>query len=186
MPFDALTTLLVIEELFKIVLSPYRAIRGLGVGTFRTVAVGLCGVAVYTAYAAPGNDYFRVISALVVVDRSTSFVEVGLLVALFAICAVLGIAWRSYHFGIATGMGISVAISLINAYLRAEFGSAADPWYGLIQGFSFNLGMAVWLYYFATKRSTAYSPAEHSSSYLAAWNSTLEEILSDDNADIRS
>lgn len=183
-PFDTLTTLLVIEELFKAVVSPYRAVRGLGVSTFRGAAVALCGLAIYTAYAAPGNDSFRIIAGLMVIDRSASFVETGLLIVLFIFCGVLGVAWRSYPFGIATGMGVFVAISTANTCARAHFGQAGDVWYALIQAFSFNLGMSVWLYYFASERSTIFRQVEGGSAQLAAWNVALQRIFRGNSPDI--
>ena len=176
-PVDVLTTLFVIEELYRGVLAPYRAVQGLGVVIFRFTAITLFAVAIGTAYAAPGTDSYRIVAGLVVIDRSAAFVEAGLLIVLFITCSVLGIAWRSYHFGIAAGMAVQASVGTAIACLRAQFGTGADVPYALGQALAFNLGMAVWLYYLVSARSVIVSHAEAGSRHLAAWNLALDGIL---------
>jgi hypothetical protein len=182
LPVDALSTLLVIEELFRAVLAPYRAIRGMGVAIFRSAAIVLFGVAIYTAYAAPGNDPFQLTAEFVVIDRSACFVEAGLLIVLFILCSVLGIAWRSYPFGIATGLAMMVSVGTANACLRAHVGRGVELWYALVQGLTCDFGLLVWLYYLASERSSVLSYAEEASPQLAAWNIALDDILHGDRS----
>jgi len=178
LPFDALTTLLVIEELFRTVFAPYQAIRDLGVAIFRIATLTLCGIAIYSAYIAPGsNEQSQMVAGLIVADRSASFVEGGLLIVLFVSCALLGLEWKSYQFGIASGMGVLVAMGVIDSCVRSHLGKSTDSWFWLAQGVAFNAGMAVWLYYFVSVRTALHVNSEVRVERVYEWNCALEEIL---------
>jgi hypothetical protein len=178
LPFDAITTLLVIEELFRTVFAPYQAIRQLGVAIFRIATLALCGIAIYSAYVAPGgNEVSHIVAGLIVADRSASVVEGGLLIVLFVSCALLGLEWKSYQFGIASGMGVLVAMGVIDTCLRSHLGKATDSWFWLAQALAFNVGMAVWLYYFVSVRTALHVNSEVGSERVYEWNYALEGIL---------
>jgi hypothetical protein len=150
----------------------------LGIAIFRVATLALCGIAIYSAYAAPGGkENAHVIAGLIVADRSASVVEGGLLIVLFVSCALLGLEWKSYQFGIASGMGVLVAIGMIDTCVRSHLGKATDSWFWLAQALAFNLGMVVWLYYFVSVRTALHVNSEMHADRVYEWNCALEGIL---------
>ena len=96
----------VIYEIFSHVFHSYDALQRLGSLLFRWCLVVLLMLAVVTAASEVGSDASRLISAILLLQRSLSVVQCGLLFFLFLFASYFGVVWRHYVVGITLGFGI--------------------------------------------------------------------------------
>lgn len=175
---DAFITLVVIQEIFSHVFRPYEALRQLGDLLFRWAALIMFGLAIITASASPGVDADRWIAGLLVLQRSVTFIQAGLLLFLFLFCRMFGLTWRHYVFGITLGFGLYATLFTAATALRAYLGASANTWYGVATAIIVNLGLVVWLYYIVSLRSSSASNTEGlNSGQIGQWNRALQELM---------
>lgn len=176
---DAVLSMMMVLEIFKTMLRTYPAIQRL---LSRAALASLCGVAVVAAFmiwTAPDPDTrFGFITPIcVLVARSADFLRFGLLFALFLFCRFLGLHWRNYIFGIAMGLGVSSALSALNDSMRLQITHGSLRLYEFGAPLSFDLGVLVWIYYFAFAKAEARVEQPTEVPVLARWNSALEQLL---------
>ena len=167
----------VIHEIFSQVFRAYGALRTLGLLLFRWSVVVLLMLAVVSAASATGNDTSRLIGGILVLQRSLSVVQCGLLLLLFLFASYFGLAWRHYVFGIALGFGIFGTAQLAIASLRTHFGPSFDAAYNLVLPFAYNCSVLVWVSYLLRpddRTHTAHVLPNHD---LVEWNDTLRRLL---------
>jgi hypothetical protein len=173
---DAILTLAVIQEIFRVTFAPYEALRRFGLTIFNWVATGLCAVVLVTAVIAPAGEMDRLMSALFVLDRSVQLVELGLVVLLFAFCRVFGMGWRNYGFGIAIGMTVITSIGTVAFSIRTWVGQSGNDWFVLVAPLGFTLGTIVFAYYFASVKSVIPLEQVPRTEQLIAWNLALSRL----------
>lgn len=167
----------VIYEIFSQVFRSYEALRKLGLLLFRWSVVVLAMLAVVSAASEPSNDASRLIGGLVVLQRSLSVVQCGLLLLLFLFASYFGLTWRHYVFGIALGFGILGTAQLAIASLRTHFGPNLDTAYSLVLPIAYNCSVLVWVTYLLRPEGltrTAHMLPNHD---LAEWNDALRRLL---------
>jgi hypothetical protein len=174
---DAFLTLAVIQEIVRVMFTPYDALRRLGLTIFNWVALGLCAVAVITALMAPAAEIDGIMSIVFVVDRSVQFVELGLVVFLFAFCRMFGMSWRNYGFGIASGMAVITSIGTVVLSIRSWVGQSGNGWFVLIAPLGFTLGTTVFAYYFASPKSVIPLDVVPRTEQLVAWDQALSRVV---------
>ena len=173
---DSLLTLAVIQEIFAVTFEPYEELKQWGGRFFMILAIVLCFVAVLTATNSPNPDYTPRVQMLLTLQRSVSFVEVGLLFFLFVLCRLFGMTWRHYTFGIASGFVVMSSIYTAANAVRMHYGNAVDAWTGLSESAGFALAVFVWTYYFASSKSRVPLDDVPGTAQLVAWNRALADI----------
>ena len=172
---DVFFTLAVIQEIFAVTFRPYEQLRRWGTRIYSVGAVLLCVVSVIMGIRHP-EGYSARVSALLTLDRSAMFIEVGLLVFLFLFCRLFGLTWRHYVFGIASGFVLIAAVTMVAEAVRSHFGPPSDPWVLLLNTGAFTLGVGIWAYYFASAKSRVPLNQVPGTEKLLAWNRALGEI----------
>jgi len=173
---DALVTLAVIQEIFSVSFEPYEALKRWSGRFFMILTIVLCGIAVLTATNSPNPDYTPRVQMLLTLQRSVSFVEVGLLFFLFVLCQLFGMTWRHYTFGIASGFVVMSSIYMASAAIRIHYGTEVVAWTGIAESAGFTLAIFVWTYYFASSKSRVPLDEVPGTAQLVAWNRALAEI----------
>lgn len=168
----------VIWELFSHGFRSYPAIAELGRMLLRWGGVALLLAGVAIALYAPGANLQRLDFGIHVVDRTVSLTQTGLLVLLFVFSSYLGLAWRSYVFGIAVGMGIFSAVDLATLAIRVEMGPfPGDYVLDFITMAAYHICALIWLAYVLAPepvRGTVERVPEHN---LEQWNADLQRLL---------
>ena len=172
---DALITLAVLQEIFSVTFRPYDALRAWGTRLYVTVVIILCFVSVLMAMQHSHGDQPQIV-ALLTLQRSATFMQMGLLLFLFVFCRLFGMSWRHYVFGISSGLALMASIVTIGVAMRIHMGRSAEPWVGMFESAGFCLGVVVWAYYFASAKSRV--PLDHvpGTERLIAWNQALGDI----------
>jgi hypothetical protein len=110
---------------------------------------------------------------MILTERSARFLQVGLLIVAIAMMSRLGLTWRLYSLGIAAGFGVFAALDLTLLELRARH-VLSDPTFVLLRSAAYNLGVAIWAFYFLQPRSG--NPIDRlPGNDLANWNDAVTE-----------
>jgi len=173
---DSLLTLAVIQEIFAVSFEPYQELKRWGSRFFMILTIVLCVIAVLTATNSPNPDYSPRVQMLLTLQRSVSFVEVGLLFFLFILCQLFGMTWRHYTFGIASGFVVMSSIYTASNAIGIHYGNDVAGWTGIAESAGFTLAVFVWTYYFASSKSRVPLDDVPGTAQLVAWNRALAEI----------
>ena len=173
---DALVTLAVIQEIFAVSFEPYEELKQWGGRFFMFLTIALCSIAVLTAMHSPIPGLTPRVQMLNTLQRSVSFVEVGLLFFLFVLCRLFGMTWRHYTFGIASGFVVMSSIYTASNAIRMHYGLEVAAWTGLVESAGFALAVFVWTYYFASSKSRVPLDNVPGTTQLVEWNRALGEI----------
>ena len=174
---DGVFTLAVLYEVFSKGLSPYPAIRRTGLMLYFSAAAVLTFAAVWMVLGDPKSLVHRLNSATISMDRSYEFMQMMLLVLLFAIHRLLGLSFRHYVFGVALGLAVETSITTMSATLRLQIGVTWDKIFNILDPMAYDLGLIVWTYYFATAESKLQVTEVPYSPNLARWNTALQQLL---------
>ena len=174
---DALLTLAVIQELFRVSFFPYQALRRFGVTIFTWLTIGLCVVAVITPFIAPVTEINETMTVMFTLDRAAQIVELGLVFSLFVFCRMFGLTWRHYVFGIAAGLGTMTSAGLAVTTVRAWVGQSGNGWWVVAAPLGFTLGNLVFACYFASEKSVVPLRIVPRTEQLIAWNRALSHVV---------
>ncbi|HEU5404163.1 MAG TPA: hypothetical protein VFU86_22595 [Terriglobales bacterium] len=172
---DVFLSLAVLQEIFRVTFQPYDALRRWSAWIYFLVAVLLCGSALVMGYRHPAG-YSPRVAALLTLDRSANFVFVGLLLFLFLFYRLFGMTWRHYVFGIASGFVLMASMVTASEALRTYFGQQFDSWATAANALAFTFAVALWTYYFGSKRSRVALDQVPGTEKLITWNRALGEI----------
>jgi hypothetical protein len=176
---DALFVLLVLQEIFSQVFRPYEALRSVGVALFRGALLVLVAAGIVIALGVPRVvQYSDRVNALVTVQRSTLFVQAGLILFLMLSSRLFGLAWRNYVFGISLGFGGMACVSGLGSAIASHVPPPFNDWFIQSIAYGFMVAIVVWFYYFvAPWSSLQVNRAEIDASPLSDWNLALERYL---------
>ncbi len=177
---DVVFVLIVLQQLFVKILAPYKALRKLGGTVLLWGMMGLCAIALVTVLAAPSAYADRLVSSLLLLDRSAELIEAGLFLVLFLFSRLFGLGWRHYLFGIALGFGLSASAELVVDAFRNQFGPGVERFGAPLIQSAYVLGTAVWAYYFLSRRSVAKVTDVPSYGQVHEWNEALAGFLGQD------
>ncbi len=174
---QAILSFAVIYEIFSSVFRSYEGLRELGAILFRWVAVTLLLISVVVAASSTGPSYSRIVSAMLLLDRSVSVVQCGLLFFLFLFSSYLGLTWRHQAFGILLGFGMIASAELAAVAIRLQIGSEATLILDFARRGTYIIALATWIgYLIRTERNYAVVPRLPQND-LAKWNSALLHLL---------
>lgn len=169
----------VVRELFAVTFNRHLGLQKLGDILFRFSALLLAALAVVVALISSGSDVNRLVAGIVTMKQAVTIFQVGLLGSLFLAAYALGIPWRHYTIGIASGMGVYSAVELALIVMRSHYGRAYNglfSWGVLVAN---NLMVIIWGGYILASRPVprpAVSVPE-ARGRLQEWNTALLELL---------
>lgn len=142
---DGFLALIVIQEVYGHVFQPYDALRKLSTILFRWAVIVLFAITLLAAAGANGTEQDRFIAGLLILDRSASFVQCGLIFLLFILKQVVGLPWRNLNHGIALGLGIISASACVTLTIRAYSHQEIDGIFGLVLTITYDLAILAWI-----------------------------------------
>ena len=164
-----------IQEIFLVTFRPYEELRRWGSRLYVSGAILLSANALIMGIEHP-QGYSPRVSALLTLDRSADFVQLGLLLFLFLACGLFGMTWRHYVFGIASGFAVMAAMTTSGEAIRthyASYDSAVDTFVMVFNAVAFTVAVSVWTYYFVSKKSRVPLDQVPGTEKLIAWNHAL-------------
>lgn len=137
-----------IVEIFRKAFAKRLGLQKWGMFLLRTSLIVLVVIAVIVAIHSPGSDANPMVAGILILQQAASFVQFGLVGALFAFVFGLGLPWSSYTIGIATGFAVEGAAEVVAWTVRTHYGRIANAvlvWTILAAGFC---QVLVWTIYF--------------------------------------
>ena len=115
---------------------------------------------------------------VMVVAEASRFVEMGLLVVLFLFSSAFGLHWKAHVFGIALGLGVFVAVDLVNVTLRTHLatGAPADI-LSMARGGAFCISVFLWTAYLYQPEHVVASDEVPRTAQLEQWNQAVMELI---------
>jgi hypothetical protein len=175
---DALLTFLVIQEVFSTVFRPYEALRLLGIWLFRGSLLVLIAIAIVMAPGSQPFGFDKLVSSLIIVQRSILFVQAGLIFFLILSSRLFGLTWRTYVFGVALGFGAMACVTGLAVALRSRVPAPLNDWLATMVPFGYIVGVVVWTYYMLMPSSSLdVDRSQIDASPLKGWNHALGGLL---------
>ncbi len=171
---SALISFAVLQEIFHDAFRPYEALRDLSVILFRWSALVVLLVGVMWAITASHSSQLDAItSGILLVKRSVSLMQCGLVFFLLLFSEYLGISRRHVLFGIALGFGIFASISMLVAAAMSHHTFVHMSVLRQINSGAYFVSVLIWLGYssLAPDRSRVATASARSKD----WNYALED-----------
>ncbi len=172
--------LLIVYEVFRNFFREYHFARRIAAGALAVAILILLSTDILLVQGVPGHESHRIVSGILLLDRSVAVVQVGLLLALFLCSRMLALPWRTdLSFGVGLGLGLVGAIDVIAASARIQYGRALNDMYSLVKTFSYLLAVVIWLVYIsAPRKNVEFSEDPNCESPdLNSWSETLKGLL---------
>jgi hypothetical protein len=173
---DVVLEFAVIYEIFAKLFADYDALRRITSVLFKWTAAALLLVATLLA-TAPSADASRLISTILIAERSIAVIQTGLLVFLFIFASSFGISWRHYLFGISAGFGVLGTIKLADLSIRTQIGGSANNIFNVVQIAGYIVAAGIWLSYLVAREPESPRVTSMPSTNLEAWNHALRQVL---------
>ena len=119
---------------------------------FPAVLVVGVGMSLARAGAVPsrlsGPEFYIVIGEIAV-----RFVQVLVFVGLVTLVPVVGLRWRQYPFGIATGFGLYATIMLLTTTKFSDFGTRFKLLWGWTSLVAYSVAVLIWMWFFSVPQT---------------------------------
>jgi hypothetical protein len=106
------------------------------------------GLSVAHAHAAPPKfDGVRLY--IVIGEIAVRFIEVLVFAGLVGLVSALGLRWRQYPFGIATGFGLYATVMLLTTTKFSDFGTRFIFLWGVTSIVAYSVAVVIWIWFFS-------------------------------------
>lgn len=155
------------------------ALQESGRQVFRWLAVTLLLTGLVIAAYARGDVPDRLWYLVQVLNRTALIVQMGLLIALFAITKYLGLSWRNQMLGICLGLGFYACIDLIASAIRSQTGTTYNVLLNFIYMGAYHVSVVIWLVYSLARERVPLraTPMDVTHAETEAWSRELERLL---------
>jgi hypothetical protein len=177
---EAISTVLglaIVYEIFTALFSTHFALRRLASTVFGVSVAVLIILGAIVIYAQPQAERSSIPSAIMVMAEATRFIELGLLMFLFLFSTAFGLHWRTHVFGIALGLGVFIAVDLVNVTLRSYFGRGAMDILNFARVITFCISVLLWTGYLFAPEKAAGSAELPDRAQLEQWNQAVMELI---------
>jgi hypothetical protein len=106
------------------------------------------GLSLAHAHAAPPK-FEGVRLYIVIGEIAVRFIEVLVFAGLVALVPLLGLRWRQYPFGIATGFGLYATVMLLTTTKFSDFGTRFIFLWGVTSIVAYSVAVLIWIWFFS-------------------------------------
>ena len=144
---SVLLGVVVMDEILQHLLQQYGGIQKLASVIFRWACGLLILLSIVNAFSTQQAGADRVVSAVLLFDRSVRVMQCGLCILLMILCRFLRNCWRQHVFGIALGFGIFACIEMVLVSVVMYFGDGPTAIVSLIKSSTYNAVTVLWIVY---------------------------------------
>jgi hypothetical protein len=163
-------------EVMRNILVDYPTVRRLGRHALIAAGVTFLLIAISVLpYGSEHSGLYMKVTHLTM--RSARLIQVGLIVAFFALARYLALAAKQYQFGILLGLGLYVSASLSCEAYVTQVGPTLE-WGGmLIDSFAYLITLLLWLICLYRQEPKLPQLPASTNADLDGWNATLTDLL---------
>jgi hypothetical protein len=93
-------------------------------------------------------------------EIAVRFLQVLVFAGLVTLVSVLGLRWRQYSFGVATGFGLYATIMLLTTTKFSDFGTRFKFLWGVTSLVAYSVAVLIWIWFFSVPQKTSNSSSE--------------------------
>jgi hypothetical protein len=97
---------------------------------------------------------------IVLGEIAVRFVQVFVFAGLVTLVPLIGLRWRQYPFGVATGFGLYATIMLLTTIKFSDFGTRFKFLWGATSVVAYSLAVLIWIWFFSVPQKAATSSSE--------------------------
>ena len=139
--------MLVMYEVLRTILSSVTTVSRSRL-IFTAVFIAGVGLSLARAHSAPpkvsGFELYIVVGEIAV-----RFVQVLVFAGLVTLAPVLGLRWRQYPFGVATGFGLYATVMLLSTTKYSDFGTRFKLLWGWTSLVAYSVAVLIWIWFFS-------------------------------------
>jgi hypothetical protein len=94
---------------------------------------------------------------IVVGEIAVRFVQVFVFAILVTLVPLLGLRWRQYSFGIATGFGLYATVMLLTTIKFSDFGTTFKLLWGWTSLVAYSVAVLIWIWFFSVPQKVTTS-----------------------------
>jgi hypothetical protein len=126
---------------------------------FPAVLVAGIGMSIARANVVPsrlsGIEFYIAVGEIAV-----RFVQVFVFAGLVTLVPVVGLRWRQYPFGVATGFGLYATVMLLTTIKFSDFGTTFKLLWGWTSLVAYSVAVLIWIWFFSVPQKVATSSSE--------------------------
>ncbi|MHB8216865.1 MAG: hypothetical protein ACYDDS_12380 [Candidatus Sulfotelmatobacter sp.] len=120
---------------------------------FPAVLVAGIGMSIARASVVPsrlsGIEFYIAVGEIAV-----RFVQVFVFAGLATLVPLLGLRWRQYPFGVATGFGLYATVMLLTTIKFSDFGTTFKMLWGWTSVVAYSVAVLIWIWFFSAPQKT--------------------------------
>ncbi len=89
------------------------------------------------------------LSYIVLAETAVRFVQVTVFASLVTLVPILGLRWRQYPFGVATGFGVYATVMLVTTTQFSDFGTRFKFLWSVTSLVAYSLAVLIWIWFFS-------------------------------------
>lgn len=174
---DIVLAMAILVEIFTRMFAPFEGIRRMARLLFISAAAVLTATSAVFLFFHHAEYSVPILTFFMVVERSVRILQLGLVLALFAITRYLHIRWKNYLFGIALGFGFYAVTVLAVLVVRMTYGQLVMTWSALLEGTGYCVAVLIWATYVLQPEAATVPIVSLPSCELEQWDSTLKHVF---------
>jgi hypothetical protein len=116
---------------------------------FPIILLGGIGLSLGRAQVAPVHFSGRMAFCIITGEIAVRFVQVFVFAGLVALVPVIGLRWRQYSFGVATGFGLYATVMLLATTNYSDFGTRFKNLWDMTSLVAYSLAVLIWIWFFS-------------------------------------
>jgi hypothetical protein len=120
---------------------------------FPAILVSGLGISLARANLVPSR-LSGILFYIVVCEIAVRFVQVFVFAGLVTLVPLLGLRWRQYPFGVATGFGLYATVALLTTTKFSDFGTKFKFLWGMTSLVAYSLAVLIWIWFFSVPQKT--------------------------------
>jgi hypothetical protein len=114
---------------------------------FTLLIIGIALSLVHSHSVPPKVDGIRLY--IVLAEIAVRFVQVLVFAGLATLVPLIGLRWRQYPFGVATGFGLYATVMLLTTIKFSDFGTRFKLLWGWTSLVAYSLAVLIWIWFFS-------------------------------------
>jgi hypothetical protein len=122
------------------------------------LAAGIC-ISLSRAHDVPSR-LGGILFYIVIGETAVRFVQVFIFAGLVTLVPVLGLRWRQYPFGVATGFGIYGTVMLLTTIKYSDFGTRFKFFWDVTSLVAYSVAVLIWIWFFSVPQKVETSGSQ--------------------------
>ena len=118
------------------------------------------GLSLVRAHAVPTQFGHGIAFYIFVGEIAVRFVQVFVFAGLVTFVPVLGLRWRQYSFGVATGFGLYATVALLINLKLSDFGTRFTFLWSVTSVVAYSVAVLIWIWFFSVPQKAKTSSPE--------------------------